>query len=323
MRILSLLPSATEILCLLGLGNELIGVSHECDYPPEVQEKPVITASGISPSLRSDEVHQDVKRHLHPTHSLYRIDEDLLRELHPDLILTQELCEVCAISAGQVRMAARVLEGACRIVSLEPHNLNQILDTILIVGEETERRGKAEAVIGDLRQRIERVKSTTRSLGVRPKVFCMEWMDPVMAGGHWIPEIVSLAGGVDGLGGAGARSLRLDWDSVQRYQPDAVVIMPCGYKIQRTLSEVQRLASRPGWPDLPAVRAGQVYIVNSPAYFSRPGPRIVTGLEILAQTLHPELFRGLAPPESAVRLEWEKGSLGSAERTPIRVFPLS
>ncbi|HUY13928.1 MAG TPA: cobalamin-binding protein [Terriglobia bacterium] len=323
MRILSLLPSATEIVYLLGLEDSLVGISHECDYPPQVRTKPVISASSLSSSFRSNEVHDAVKRHSHSSHSLYRIDEKLLRELHPDLILTQELCNVCAISAGQVREAARILTGPCRIVSLEPHNLRQILDTILIVGEETARKDKAAAVVLDLERRVGRIRSATCSVRTRPKVFCMEWMDPIMAGGHWVPEMVQLAGGQDNLGQARELSLAIDWDHVVQYQPEVLVMMPCGYKIRRTLSEVDRLASKPGWFDLPAVRAGRVYIVDSPAYFSRPGPRIVTGLEILAQILHPELFHGLTPPESAVKLDWNGVSPQGSAAMPSRFLPVT
>jgi iron complex transport system substrate-binding protein len=323
MRILSLLPSATEIVYLLGIEDSLVGISHECDYPPEVRTKPVISASPLPAAFRSDEVHEAVKRHSHSSHSLYRIDENLLRQLSPDVILTQELCSVCAISAGQVREAARILAGPCRIVSLEPHDLRQILDTILIVGEETRRKDKAKAVIHEFEGRIERVQSITCSTPVRPKVFCMEWMDPIMAGGHWVPEMVQLAGGQDHLGQAGERSLSIDWDRVVQYQPDVLVIMPCGYKIRRTLSEVDRLSSRPAWFDLPPVRAGQVYVVDSPAYFSRPGPRIITGLEILAQILHPELFHGLAPPESAVKLDWNGASPQGRAAISARFLPVT
>lgn len=316
MRILSLLPSATEIVYLLGLEDCLVGISHECDYPPEVRTKPVISASSMSSSFRSNEVHEAVKRHSHSSHSLYGIDENLLRQLNPDVILTQELCNVCAISAGQVREAARILAGPCRIISLEPHDLRQILDTILIVGEETGQEDKAKAILLDLERRVERIRSVTCSVRTRPKVFCMEWMDPIMAGGHWVPEMVQLAGGQDHLGRAGERSVAIDWDDVVQYQPQVLVIMPCGYKIRRTLSEMDRLASKPGWFDLPAVRAGQVYVVDSPAYFSRPGPRIVTGLDILAQILHPELFHDLAPPESAVKLD-SNGASGAATLSHI------
>lgn len=311
MRILSLLPSATEIVYLLGLEDWLVGISHECDYPPEVRAKPVISASPLPATLRSDEVHEAVKRHSHSSHSLYRIDENLLREIHPDLILTQELCKVCAISAGQVRDAARVLAGPCRIVSLEPRTLGQILETILIVGEETGRKDKAETVLLDFGRRIDRIRCATCSVRTRPKVFCMEWMDPIMAGGHWVPEMVQLAGGQDHIGPPGEKSVPIGWDRFINYRPDVLIIMPCGYKISRTLSEINQLASKPGWFDLPAVQAGEVYVVDSPAYFSRPGPRIVTGLEILAQILHPELFHDLAPPESAVRLA-SNGASGAA-----------
>lgn len=323
MRILSLLPSATEIVYLLGLEECLVGISHECDYPPEVRTKPVISASSLLASIRSNEVHDAVKRHSHSSHSLYRIDENLLRELHPDVILTQELCNVCAISAGQVREAARILAGPCRIVSLEPHDPRQILDTILIVGEETGCKDKAKAVIHGFERRIDRIRSITCSVRTRPRVLCMEWMDPIMAGGHWIPEMVQLAGGQDNVGQPGEKSAPIDWNRVINYQPEVLIIMPCGYKIRRTLGEVDRLAAKPGWLDLPAVRAGQVYIVDSPAFFSRPGPRIVTGLEILAQILHPELFHGLAPPESAVKLDSNGASPQGGAAMPARFFPLT
>jgi iron complex transport system substrate-binding protein len=323
MRILSLLPSATEIVYLLGIEECLVGISHECDYPPEVRTKPVISASPLPAAFRSDQVHEAVKRHSHSSHSLYRIDENLLRQLSPDVILTQELCSVCAISAGQVREAARILTGPCRIVSLEPHDLRQILDTILIVGDETACKEKAETFVRDFERRVERIRSITCSVRTRPRVLCMEWMDPIMAGGHWVPEMVQLAGGQDNLGRAGERSLAIDWDHVVQYQPDILIVMPCGYKIHRTLSELDRLASNPGWFDLPAVRAGEVYIVDSPAYFSRPGPRIVTGLEILAQILHPELFHGLAPPESAVKLDSNGASPQGSAAMPARFLPVT
>lgn len=223
MRILSLLPSATEIVFALGLGDELVGVSHECDYPPEAHTKPVVSTSSVSPALRSNEIHCSVSEHHHTSHSLYNIDQPLLRELNPDVILTQELCSVCAVPVAQVREAARILAGPCRIVSLEPNNLHQILDTISAVGEVAGHAAKAHALVAELEKRIASVASTAVAARTRARVFCME-----------------------------------------------------------------------------------VYIVDSPAYFSRPGPRIVKGLEILAQMIHPELFSGLIPPGAAVKLEWSK-----------------
>ena len=200
MRILSLLPSATEIVYALGLGDNLVGVSHECDYPPEVRTKPVVSTSDLSSTLRSAEIHGAVNAHRHPAHSLYRIDEQLLRQIDPEVILTQELCTVCAIPVAQVREAARILAGPCRIVSLEPNNLRQILDNILTVGEVTGQEERARAVTLSLQERIDHVAAGPPRATSRPRVFCMEWMDPPMAGGHWVPEMIRLAGGTDGMG---------------------------------------------------------------------------------------------------------------------------
>ena len=303
MRILSLLPSATEIVYALGLGDHLVGVSHECDFPPEVRTKAVVSASDLSSTLRSADIHGAVSAHRHPAHSLYRIDQHLLREIDPEVILTQELCSVCAIPVAQVREAVRILAGPCRIVSLEPNNLRQILDNILAVGEVTGSEERARAVIDSLQERIDRVAEAVSRVTSRPRVFCMEWLDPPMAGGHWVPEMVRLAGGTDGLGHDGAPSTVIPWEQVVEYGPEVLVVMPCGYKIERSLSEMDCLSSRAGWDNLPAVRAGRVFIVDSPSYFSRPGPRTVTGLELLAEIIHPELFAGLIPSGAAVRLK--------------------
>lgn len=306
MRILSLLPSATEIVYALGLGDDLVGVSHECDYPDDAKNKPIVSTSSLSTALRSDEIHSVVSEHHHSSHSLYRIDEQLLKQLDPEVILTQELCTVCAIPVAQVRDAARILAGPRCIVSLEPTTLHQVLENISAVAEVTGRQAKAGVLVRELEDRVSRIASATLLVTERPRVFCMEWMDPVLAGGHWIPEMVRVAGGTNGLGHDGRPSTPVGWEQVIENAPQVLVIMPCGYKIPRTLSEVDLLATRSGWYSLPATREGQVYVVDSPAYFSRPGSRVVTGLEILAQIIHPELFSGLIPPESAVKLEWDK-----------------
>ncbi len=323
MRILSLLPSATEIVYALGLGDNLVGVSHECDYPPEVRTKPVVSASDLSSTLGSAEIHGAVSAHRHPAHSLYRIDEQLLRQIDPEVILTQELCSVCAIPVAQVREAARILAGPCRIVSLEPNNLRQILDNILTVGEVTGREERARAVTLSLQERIAHVTAVASAVTSRPRVFCMEWMDPPMAGGHWVPEMIRLAGGTDGLGKEGAPSTVIRWEQVVEYDPEVLVVMPCGYKIERTSSEMDRLSNRAGWYNFPAVRGGRVYIVDSPSYFSRPGPRIVIGLEMLAEIIHPELFSGLIPSGAAVKLKWNQERPIHAQRVSERFSPLS
>lgn len=306
MRILSLLPSATEIVYALGLGDDLVGVSHECDYPDEARTKPIVSASTPPSALRSEQIHSAFSEHGHASHSLYRIDEQLLKRIDPDVILTQELCTVCAIPVAQVREAARILAGDRRVLSLEPTNLQQILENVSAVAEVTGRQAEAAALVSQLESRIARISSATSSLRERPRVFCMEWMEPVMAGGHWIPEMIRLAGGTDSLGNAGQPSTAIEWERVVEFAPQILVIMPCGYKISRSVGEIDRLASKHGFYDLPAVQSGQVYVVDSPAFFSRPGPRIVNGLEILAQIIHPQLFSGSFSTGGTMKLAWNE-----------------
>jgi iron complex transport system substrate-binding protein len=322
MRILSLLPSATEIVYALGLGGDLVGVSHECDYPEEARTKPIVSTSTLSTALRSEQIHSAFSEHRHPTHSLYRIDEQLLKQINPDVILTQELCTVCAIPIAQVREAARILAGPRCVVSLEPNNLRQILENISAVAEVTGRQAEAAVLVAQLEDRIARIGSATSSIRERPRVFCMEWMDPVMAGGHWIPEMIRIAGGTDGLGSDGQPSTAIDWEQVVEFAPQVLVIMPCGYKISRSLGEVDRLASKRRFYDLPAVQSGQIYVVDSPAYFSRPGPRIVNGLEILAQIIHPELFSGLFSAGSSMKLAWNQAQAIESQGLSERFVPL-
>jgi len=321
MRILSLLPSATEIVYALGLGDDLVGVSHECDYPEVARTKPVVSTSTLSNGLRSEEIHSAFSEHRHGTHSLYRIDERLLKQIDPDVILTQELCTVCAIPVAQVREAARILAGPRCVVSLEPINLRQILENISAVAEVTGRQAEAAALVAQLDSRIARIASATSSLSERPRVFCMEWMDPPMAGGHWIPEMIRLAGGTDGLGNDREPSTAIEWERVVEFGPEILVIMPCGYKIPRSLGEVDRLASNRGFYDLPAVQSGQVYIVASPAFFSRPGPRIVDGLEILAQIIHPELFSGMFSTGGSLKLAWDEAQPIGLQKLSSRFMP--
>ncbi|HEX5422335.1 MAG TPA: cobalamin-binding protein [Candidatus Acidoferrales bacterium] len=323
MRILSLLPSATEIVYALGLGDELVGVSHECDYPDEARTKPIVSTSHLSTTLRSEEIHSVVSEHQHSSHSLYEIDDELLKQIDPDVILTQELCTVCAIPVAQVRDAARILNGTRCIVSLEPTNLGQILENISAVAEVTDRQAEAQALVQSLERRIQRVATATSAVTTRPRVFCMEWMEPLLAAGHWIPEMVRLAGGTDCFGHQGRHSAPVPWTQLIDAAPELIVIMPCGYKIGRTLGEVDRLASMAHWIDLPAVREGHVYVVDSPAYFSRPGPRVVTGLEILAHIIQPKLFSGLIPVDSAVKLDWDKSHALDSQRMSERFAPLT
>lgn len=305
MRICSLLPSATEIVYALGLGDALVAVTHECDHPAEAATRPRITRSAIDPAtLTSAQIDALVTEHLHDHRGIYQIDRGLLERLNPDLILTQELCDVCAVSYDEVQQAARALYGERQILSLEPTTLDGVLETVLVVGRATGTEARAEAVVEDLRGRITRVRARTAAVTRRPRVACVEWLDPPFAGGHWVPEMVAAAGGEDVLGTAGERSRRLTWDELLAAEPQVVILMPCGFGVERALDEYRRAAVAPGWVETPAVRAGQVWAVDASAHFSRPGPRLVDGLETLAAVLHPELFPegvGAATARRAVR----------------------
>lgn len=303
MKIVSLLPSATEIVYELGLGDSVVGVSHDCDWPPEVLQKPKLSQALVHSEMPSAEIDQIVRERLHSGLSVYHIDAELLQQLEPDIILTQELCEVCAPSFDDVRQAVKLLHGHPKIVSLEPHTLEDIFENILTVGEVTGRIHEAHRCLTQLQQRVARVRAQTEQLTDRPRVCCIEWLEPMMIGGHWVPQMVEYAGGEDYLGQIGEPSYYVDWDEVRAYDPDILVLMPCGFSIERTLREAHVLTELEGWHELSAVKDEQVFVVEASAYFNRPGPRIVTGLEILAEIIHPEIFSGLAPTESFMR--WE------------------
>lgn len=301
LRIVSLLPSATEIVCALGLADSLVGVSHDCDYPPEIRTRPVLSAAIVTADLPSALIDTRIRDQVHRGLSVYHLDARQLAGLRPDLILTQELCAVCAPSYTLVRQAAGILEADTRIASLEPHGLHDILDNILLVGQLTGTGEPARAIVDALRRRIDAIRSRAATLP-RPRVACLEWLDPIYIGGHWIPEMVEAAGGTDVLGRAGEPSFEATWAEIVAARPDALVVMPCGFDIARTRREIASLTRRPGWSEVPAVRAGRVYLTEAGAYFSRPGPRIVTGLEILAASIHPEVFPDLLPVEAVEKL---------------------
>jgi iron complex transport system substrate-binding protein len=296
MRICSLLPSATEIAFALGLGDQVVAVSHECDYPPDVSNRPVLTKSAIHQKIhRSLEVDREVEQR---GGDIYEIDEKLLERLKPDLILTQELCHVCAVSYTKVKEAARVLDADTKIVSLEPTNLEEIVDNILLVGRMTGKIAQAQKLSSQMLRRIDRVKEKAEKVEHRPRVFFMEWLQPLWAGGHWIPQMVDYAGGFDGLGRLGKPSHRIGWDEVVEYQPEVIVLSPCGFDANQVMEEAHTLASYEEWDKIPAFQSSKVYAVNASAYFSRSGPRVVEGLEILAHIIHPELFPENPHPEA-------------------------
>jgi iron complex transport system substrate-binding protein len=302
MRICSLLPSATEIVYALGLGDQLVAVTHECDEPPPAAAKPRITRSAIDPAtLTSAEIDALVSRHLHEHRGIYHIDRELLERLDPTLILTQELCDVCAVSYDEVQQAARTLYGERQILSLEPTTLDSVLETVLIVGRATGAEAQAEALVAGLRARIERVRTRTQTVTKRPRVACIEWLDPPFTGGHWVPEMVEAAGGDDPYSSAGERSRRMTWDEVIERGPEVAILMPCGFGVERALAEYRRAAIPSGWWQTSAVRSGRVWAVDANGHFSRPGPRLVDGLETLAAILQPELFPEEIDPVRARR----------------------
>jgi len=299
-RICSLLPSATEIVYALGLGDQLYGVSHACDYPPEAAAKPALIRSAFDQSsLSSLEIDHAVMERHRRGEGVYTIDQDLLRQAEPDLILTQELCDVCAVPYSEVKRAVDQLVSQPRLLPLSPSLLGDVLQDISRVGEATGREEQAGFLVRRLRERIDRVTARTATAAERPATFCLEWADPLYVAGHWIPEMVEMAGGIDGLGGKGKPSVPIEWERVVGYAPEVVILMPCGFDVERAVREMPLLTRLPGWLDLPAVQRGQVYAVNATAYFSRSGPRLVDGLELLAKILHPELFPGPIPGEVA------------------------
>ncbi|MCZ6688931.1 MAG: cobalamin-binding protein [Planctomycetota bacterium] len=293
MKICSLLPSATEIVYALGLGDSLRAVTHECDFPPEAKERPTITSS-ILPGGEAlpGVVDGEVRRLVESGEGIYRIDGDLLQAIQPDLILTQKLCEVCAVNYDDVISAARLLPDPPRIISLEPTSIEEILETIRTVGRLADCEERAEEVVQDLRDRIERVSQAVGDVSHRPGTLCLEWLDPPMVGGHWVPEMVRCAGGDDRLGEEGKPSRRIDWEEIGASAPEVVVLMPCGYDAERTVAEYRRAPFPDLWKGVPAVKSGRVSAVDANAYFSRPGPRIVEGIEILGRILHPDRLSG-------------------------------
>lgn len=290
MRIVSLLPSATEIVCELGLADMLIAVSHECDYPPDVvADLPRVTRSAIPHGLSSAEIDQVVSARLARGESLYLLEESLLAELQPDLVITQELCDVCAVSFADVCTLAARLPGNPRVVSLVPPNLESIFGDVLTLAEAVGMPDRGQRLTERLRQRLDRVRRAVAGQP-RPGVVALEWLDPPFIGGHWVPEMIQLAGGRDLLGRAGERSFRVRWDDVINAQPDVVLLIPCGYSAEAAQREWDALPRPPGWFDIPAARAGRVYALDANSYCSRPAPRVVEGVEHLARLLHPECF---------------------------------
>jgi len=300
MRIVSLLPSATEIVFALGLGDELVGVTHECDFPPEVAGIPQVTRSTNDLAGRSSrEIDRLVGDAVHGGSSLYALDEDALAAADPDLILTQELCAVCAVSYREVNDVARAIDADITVVSLEPTSVEGVLNSISTVGAMTDAEDAAVDVVGELRERLRKLETRLarrRERGQPPvRVVGLEWLDPPFALGHWVPEQVRRAGGWDLLGREGEASVRTTWDAVREVDPEMLVLMPCGFHLAETVTEWERTPRPTGWAELEAVRRGQVFAVDGSAYFSRPGPRVIDGIGLLAEIFDPDGFVETSP----------------------------
>ncbi|MCW3059046.1 MAG: transporter substrate-binding protein [Capsulimonas sp.] len=304
MKIVSLLPSATEIAFVLGLGESVVAVTHECDYPSAALTKPHITQSIIPSGLSSREIDEIVANKIGDSHSLYTINSELLQELQPDLILTQQLCDVCAVAYDDVVSAVCFLpEPRPQVLNLEPTTLSDILDNIRQVGDAVGISGKATEVCDALQARIDHVgRMVAEHAQTRPRTLLLEWIDPLFCGGHWDPELVQIAGGFDALGRMHEPSTQITWESVLEFNPEVLVVAQCGFPIERSIQDIPILEARPGYADLAAVRDGRVYLVNGSDYFSRPGPRIVESLELMACMIHPEIFGEPDDPKKILRI---------------------
>lgn len=300
------MPSGAEILWELGLSDSVIGVSDLCDYPPEVlRSKPVVSRSRVDPSvMSSEEVETALHEILENGESPYELDYDWLAKELPDIVFTQDLCHICEIDAGEVNQAVREMSVQPRVVVLQPRTFGDILDSIVEVGEVCGVPERSEKLVGALRQRVNTVTARLKSASACPLVFSLEGINPLVVGGHWIPDMLQMAGGRVPSLEPGCNARRLAWEDVLDAEPDKLFVDLCSSDVDRHLREVPWLAAQPGWQDIPAVKSGEVYLIDH-SYFSCPGPRVVTGLEILAQLTHPGLFSGLIPEGVVVKLDPE------------------
>ena len=301
-RIISLLPSSTEIVCALGLRDQLVGVSHECDYPSDVVGLPILTEPKLDPRETSAAIDARVREIVQEGLSVYRIKTDILQDLKPDLIVTQDQCEVCAVSVSEVEHAVQsFLSPDVKVVTLSPQRLGDIWHDIQRFAQAAGQESLAQDLFRGLKKRVWKVEQKTRHL-IRPRVACLEWIDPLMAGGNWMPEMVEIAGGSYALASAGDHSPAITWETLVELQPEVIVLMPCGFTIPQSQTDLPLLTAHPDWQKLPAVQSGRVYIADGNAYFNRPGPRIVESVEMLAEILHPEECAGLAPEGSYIKI---------------------
>ena len=290
-RIISLLPAATEIVCALGLEHNLVGRSHECDFPESVKSLPVCSEANFADDLSSLEIDIKVKEILTEALSIYTVKREVIKELAPDVVITQAQCEVCAVSLKDVEESLdNYLDKESRIVSLQPNKLDDIFEDIKTVALALDVTDAGNVLVEDLQERIDIIRHKLKYVESRPTVACIEWLEPLMVSGNWIPEVVSTAGGSSILAEAGKHSPFVKWEDIQQANPDVIVVMPCGFSIERTMREMNILLELPGFAELSAVKNNRLYITDGNQYFNRPGPRIVDSIEIIAEIVHPKLF---------------------------------
>ena len=296
----------------LGLGDRLIGVTHECDYPAKARLRPAVVRNALPIETMSQaEIDVAVTQRLRDGLSIYELDDALIERLAPDLIITQSLCDVCAPSSNELARLLAVLGKKPEILWMTPRSLSEIEDNIRDLGQATGRSAEAASLIDRGRERISHIAETAARSRNRPRVFCMEWLDPVYCSGHWVPEMVEIAGGIDALGRKGTDSVRIQWQDVLDWAPEVLVVMPCGYSLEAAIDRSSALFDLPGYASLPAVLTNRVYVVDANSYFARPGPRVVAGTELLAHIIHPELFGWQGPADAYLQLAM------SAEDIPV------
>jgi iron complex transport system substrate-binding protein len=324
-RIISFLPSATEMVFALGLGERLVGVSHECDFPAEARAKPAVVKPALPlESMTLREIDETVVQRIGSGQSLYEVDERLLAQLAPTHILTQDLCQVCAPSGNEITRALAALPVKPEILWFTPHSIEEIFDNLRELGAAMGREARAGDLIAAARARLDRIGRQAEKAPRRPRVYCLEWIDPYYCSGHWVPEMVELAGGDDVLGRKGKDSVRIPWENIAAWSPEVLIISPCGFGADKAVEQAEQLLQQPGWSELPAVRNDRVFAVDANAYFARPGPRVVEGVELLAHLIHPELFEWNGLPEVFQKINLPRKGLrpSVAAKVSQRAFTL-
>ncbi|HJS68852.1 MAG TPA: cobalamin-binding protein [Nitrososphaera sp.] len=300
MRIVSFLPSATETLYQLGAGDQIVGVTHECKFPAQARKKPRVIRPSFDPGrMTGRQIDSKIVELMRSGNDIYIVDDKVLKKANPDLIVAQGLCEVCSPFTKEIGRAVSILGGRPDVLVLDPRDLDDILVSIMDVAEKVGRVREGSRLVASLQKRIDAVRSM--KIKSRPRVLCIEWLDPLFTAGHWVPQMVDMAGGINGISAAGEPSRRMEIDEVLQFDPDIIVLMPCGFEIPRMLKELLALARNEKWKSLRAVKNKSVYAVNANAYFSKPGPRTVAGLEILAKILHPEASRRIRVPKGSYK----------------------